>query len=313
VTGRRLSATVRLPRAVGGRRATLALAVLSTALAAGALEAGLRWRGVGAVTEFAPHPRWGYLMRPSQKVWSYGHPVTINARGLRGPEFALPKPAGLTRLLFVGDSITYGGGRLRDEELFCRVVEALASSGGRRQEVVNLSAPGWSPQNWWAYLETESLLDADFVVMSLPDIDLDRPFATMGRHGLRERSPSLRLGSLLVRLLAASDRRPRPSPDERRRAMEANLGAVEALRARAGPNFLAVLIPARPPSSREAAWTSFLDALPGALDLRGALAADDYMDELHLNARGHRKVAEAIYRRLLTASSPASAGPRPAP
>jgi GDSL-like lipase/acylhydrolase family protein len=291
VTGRRV---------VGGRRATLALAALSIALAAGALETGLRWRGVGAATEFTPHPRWGYLMRPSQRVWSYGHPVTINARGLRGPEFALPKPAGLTRLLFVGDSITYGGGRVRNEELFCRVVEALASSGERRLEVVNLSAPGWSPQNWWAYIETEGLLGADFVVMVVPDIDLDRPFATMARHGLREHSPLLRLGSLLVRLQAAYDHRPRPSPDERRRAMEANLRAAAALRDRARPNFLAVLIPGRPPASREADWSRLFEALPGALDLRRALTVDDFMDELHLNAQGHRKVGEAIYRRLPT-------------
>ncbi|HEY6547771.1 MAG TPA: hypothetical protein VI589_07685, partial [Vicinamibacteria bacterium] len=129
-----------------------ALALASIAAAVLLFEAGAHGLGWGQVVEFVPDPHWGYLMRPSQTVWSFGLPVHINALGLRGPEVPALKGQGRSRVLFVGDSITYGGGRVAEEELFVRLFEADARQGRLEVEAVNLSAPGWSPQNWRAYL-----------------------------------------------------------------------------------------------------------------------------------------------------------------
>ena len=262
------------------------------------LEVGLRRFGYAQLMEFVPDARFGYLMRPSRETWAYGHPVAINDHGLRGPSFVVPKASGVVRFVFAGDSVTYGGGRLRERELFCRIVEARAAEDGHLVESVNVAAPGWSPQNWWAYFQDRGLMDADALVMVLPTIDLDRPFATMERHGLREHSPMLRLSVFLARFESLYWRRPGVSADERREAVKRNLSVIAAVRGRAGGRLLAVLLPSRPGMTSRSLWALFEPLVPGALDLREALGRDDFMDEIHLNARGHRKVGQRISDRL---------------
>jgi len=103
----------------GGVAAALALAL---AIA----EASLRLAGIGQITEFTPDQRWGYLMRAGQVVHSRGRPLRINALGLRGSDVEEVKAPRSVRALFVGDSVTYGGGRIAEEQLFCRIVEEQA-------------------------------------------------------------------------------------------------------------------------------------------------------------------------------------------
>ena len=73
------------------------------------------------------------------------------------------------RIILIGDPVTYGGGRIREGELFCRVVATLGQRAGKNVEIVNLSAPGLSPQNWWRYVERNGLHEADIVVLVLPE------------------------------------------------------------------------------------------------------------------------------------------------
>jgi hypothetical protein len=65
--------------------ARLSLAVVAVVLVLCLAELGMRILGVGGVMTYAPDPRFGYLMRPSQVVSTYGDPIEINALGLRGP------------------------------------------------------------------------------------------------------------------------------------------------------------------------------------------------------------------------------------
>jgi hypothetical protein len=118
-----------------GLSAAAALATLA------ALELALRVAGVGEVMTYRPDPRFGYSMAPNQSISTYGPIVAINALGLRGPPVEEKKPAGRARVLVLGDSVAYGGGRVREEELFCRVLESRARARGRDVEVVNVSAP----------------------------------------------------------------------------------------------------------------------------------------------------------------------------
>jgi lysophospholipase L1-like esterase len=300
-----------VPPAPRRRRALARLLLVAGAalLALGVAEGALRVLGVGGVMTFAPDERWGYLMRPGQVVYAYGHPVATDARGLRAPAGREPGPPTALRILFVGDSVTYGGGRIREAELFCRRVERALAEEGVPVRVTNASAPGWGPQNWRGYLAAEGLLGADVVVLVLPECDLARPFATMAMHGFRQRAPRTRVGAVLGKLAALA--RPRDpyaahDPDEAHRA---NCAAARWLKGRAAGEaaVLAVFLPGRPAGGEALAaapsprWGCFETVFPGALDLRGDLGDPGlFLDPIHLSPAGHALVAERVLERLRT-------------
>lgn len=69
-----------------------------------------------------------------------GVEVHVNSRGMRGPDFEVPKPSGRKRILAVGDSSVYGFG-VEDSEVFSSV---LADRMGAPVEVLNGAVGGYS-------------------------------------------------------------------------------------------------------------------------------------------------------------------------
>src|SRR5262245_35872832 len=79
----------------------------------------------------------GWEMVPGKEHYTYQHRVQVNALGLRGPELA-PKAADETRILFLGDSLTYGQGVGDDETVPYALEQALRTrEPGRAWSVVN--------------------------------------------------------------------------------------------------------------------------------------------------------------------------------
>jgi lysophospholipase L1-like esterase len=69
------------------------------------------------------HPRRGYQLREGYDgVSKFGVHLQVNSVGLRGPELAVPKPAGTRRVLVLGDSITFGWG-VEEPDTFARRLE----------------------------------------------------------------------------------------------------------------------------------------------------------------------------------------------
>jgi lysophospholipase L1-like esterase len=231
--------------------------------------------------------------------------------GLRGPEVRSPKPAGSRRILFIGDSVTYGGGKIREEALFCRIVEASLNKNGIAAEVVNLSAPGWSPQNWIRYVESNGFHEADLVVLTLPECDLARGFATMEENHFRDKAPPLRLQSVLAKLTfiyhASVDSRtvqasgsvaPAASDLRAERNIEAVSTLMRLCENREIP-LLTVLTPTVPGSSDQRYWPEFKAVLPHVLDLTDKLNDPHlFFDGSHLNVAGHSLVGREIFDRL---------------
>jgi hypothetical protein len=276
----------------------MAASVLLTLAAAELLARLLGW---GGVVVFEPNDHWGFLMKPSQVVYTYGHPVRINSLGLRGAELCEPKPASTLRIVFVGDSVTYGGGRIPEERLFCRQFETRARREGIDAEVVNLAAPAWSPQNWWGYIEKHGLYDADIVVLVLPECDLARLFGTMDLGGHWDHAPPLRMQSLASKALSRFYHERLFARHRREEVIAANLNAMQHLvEGRENIAFLAVLIPSRVPSQPdEHLWSEFLSHLDDPLDLRQDLQDPSFfLDGSHLNAKGHAYVGEKIFEKL---------------
>lgn len=277
----------------------IALAAASVALVLGVAELGMRIAGVGEIMTYRFDPRFGFAMRPSQRVSTYGNPIEINSLGLRGPELFDPKPKDVLRVLFLGDSITYGGGKIPEQDLFVRRIEKLAAQHSLRVEAANVAVSGWSPANWSAWLGVHGTLDADVLVAVIPEIDLARPFARPEQHHLIEEPPRLRLSIFYLKWVAAR----LPGVPLTADALAENVHAVTQLVATLGPTpFLAVFVPSRPGGRSTAPeyWAPYQALFPDFVDLRGTLGAEDFFDDVHLSAAGHRVVAERIYSRLET-------------
>lgn len=279
------------------RTGKLLLVLASLLFALALLELGLRVAKWGDIVAYVPDPDCSYRLKPSQSVESYGHALRINALGLRGPEAASPKPAELTRVVFVGDSVTYGGGRLREEELFVRLLEARARADGLSVEALSVSAPGWGPQNMRGYVASRGLHEADLVVLVLPQCDLGRPLTTMQMQRFQEEPPSLRV--LSVAHKAYDSLVPPPWTRQDPAVMAPlNVQAIQDLLRLAGEvPVVTVLLPGAPGYRDHAVlWPAFEQLSPRRIDLRGRLEdASLFMDELHLTRAGHARVAELLY------------------
>jgi hypothetical protein len=119
------------------------------------------------------HPTRGWALRPNLRdVPAFpGKTVSSNSRGLRGKrEYTLDKPAGVTRIVVLGDSFTFGED-VSDDEAWPSRLEALMPA----TEVLNLGVHGYGHDQMLLYLKEEGLrYRPDVVVVGfLPD-DMER-------------------------------------------------------------------------------------------------------------------------------------------
>ncbi len=116
-------------------------------------------------------PGAGYtLMRPGSTYEWQGIPVAINEYGLRNPQTPYEKPAGIFRVLNLGDSVAMGWG-VRQEETYGRLLQErlnAGASGDAAYEVINAATPGWNLENELAYLQGEGLkYEPDLILLDL--------------------------------------------------------------------------------------------------------------------------------------------------
>jgi lysophospholipase L1-like esterase len=99
-----------------------------------------------------------------------GVPVTINREGLRGDEISTPKPPHTTRLVAVGDSITFGYG-ITAEDTYAKVLEKRLNANAsavKRYEVLNGGTLGGSLGDYLHFLSQKAeKLQPDIVLIGL--------------------------------------------------------------------------------------------------------------------------------------------------
>jgi lysophospholipase L1-like esterase len=86
----------------------------------------------------------GYRMVPGLK----GRGIQINSHGLRDEERQWQKPAGVKRILGIGDSFTFGY-QVRLDECYLKQLEKRLNQDGELWEVINAGVSGY---NMWQYL-----------------------------------------------------------------------------------------------------------------------------------------------------------------
>ena len=129
--------------AKASRRAEMVLLLASIALALLVAEGVTRLLSGGAASGYAP-------LRTGRRERQ-----PINALGYRDLERVQPKPAGIRRLVCLGDSFTWGVGVLFDDAWPQRVERLLSRVRNERWEAVNLAEPGMNAVQQVSRLESE--------------------------------------------------------------------------------------------------------------------------------------------------------------
>ena len=166
------------------------LVVSSVLLAAGAgelaarvIDAALPVRELRGLHELRPDRGWVYGLRPGAEGRlpdSGDVPYRINEDGFRGPRHARPKPAGVFRIVVMGDSVSFGYG-VAEPESWPRLLEASLdgqASGlpGPEVEVVNLGVGGYNAFNEARLFEDVGLgYQPDLVLVQFCINDLNDP------------------------------------------------------------------------------------------------------------------------------------------
>lgn len=165
------------------RVASLLLAGLGLALPLTLLDCGLRPFVEPKTTLYAPDRELGWKLVPDAEDEHGGVRVRINARGLRGPALADAKPPGGLRILWLGDSVTFGYGVEEVAVFPYRVAALLAPRLGRPVESVDAGIGGYAPWQEQIWLEREGWRYApDLVVVGFVLNDLTEPLSLV-RYG----------------------------------------------------------------------------------------------------------------------------------
>jgi GDSL-like Lipase/Acylhydrolase family len=275
----------------------------------------------------------------------------INALGYRDLERVQPKPAGVRRLVCLGDSFTWGVGVLFDDAWPQRVERTLSRTRHERWEAVNLAEPGMNAVEQVSRLESEGFgYQPDVVVLAWVLNDSEDEDAAEARRArdwaeAKRRKPglvdALAARSALVRLVrtrvdATLENRRRisgylsmyadgyPGWEKARRAL-VTMGGL--CRGRGVP-FVVVIFPlfanpldqhypfaelhAKVAQAAGEAGAKVVDLLPSYRTLDWRLLVVDGTADEHPNEIAHRIAAQAIARAMDEVVPRPAAPPPPA-
>jgi len=125
------------------------------------------WRYAQDLKQVSEIPGVGHEHRPGMSGVYMGVPVAINSMGLRDREYSLEKPAGVTRILMLGDSLTFGWGA-PEEGTTSKALERLLNAGGPgRYEVINTGVGNTNTAMQTAYFVNKGYrFQPDIVVLN---------------------------------------------------------------------------------------------------------------------------------------------------
>jgi hypothetical protein len=281
-------------------------------------ELTLRYLGLGHPILYYTNASFRYAQQPNQRqARRRGAAVTIDSKGLRGTrDWAATADA---KILFVGDSVTWGGTYIDDRDVFsdgaCANLErALA----KRFVCGSASANGYGTDNMAARIRHMNVADEGALVVTLIAADTIRGLADAEGQFLFTRRPPPPFRALwevstfaawrtfhLLRPLA--ERRADNDLNVAERSLD-NLFAALRETARPSRKVLLVLSPMRDElNGRESELTrhvrvllahSGFEVLDLHADVSAAVAPGFYYDAMHLDVVGHRFYAERIARQL---------------
>jgi lysophospholipase L1-like esterase len=292
------------------------------------LEGAARYLGLGDPVLYYNDIWGGMRPLPNQHVSRLrGATVTVDANGFRTP---VPEQPDSLRILYLGDSVTWGGTSIDDTALFTEVAADVLRAQGRPVYAMNSGVIGTSLLNHkGVFQDYDGKLDA--VVWLFPWGDVKRSFAHLGTTHASRYKPRFALVEVIDHVVPKYWRRisrvaPPPEEDFRKiqrtagdksffekmlaERKERNLDAIRDVVAEAKQRGVPVILGVTPyrqgdalePLSPEA--VTFLDEMAAAgvtvFDVSAVLAQAPagieacYIDLTHLSAEGHQVVGQAL-------------------
>ena len=162
-------------------------------------EFGLRLLlGVGAPPLLRADAEIGYLFRANQDLTRFTNHIHINQYHQRSEDISLADSSRFARVLFLGDSVTWGGVLTDQSQTYPELFEEeMGQWCGHPTEALNASAGSWSIGNLRAYAERFGFFGSDLVVLQIGQGDLTAPTSDSSGVGnlcsLPRRPPTLAL------------------------------------------------------------------------------------------------------------------------
>ena len=122
----------------------------------------------------------GWRLRPGYRGPDLGGgpDFRVNRKGLRGPEVEYEKPAGVKRILYLGDSVAFGWKLPHRDTFPARAEPHIARLARVEVETINSGVGGYSPWQELVYLREEGLrYDPDLVLVSFVLNDVTEKFS----------------------------------------------------------------------------------------------------------------------------------------
>ena len=272
----------------------------------------------------------------------------VNSSGYRDVEHTKEKPAGVRRILFVGDSFTYGVGILLDDTYPKRTERALSISRSEKWESIVMAVPGVGTAEEAKIIESEAFAySPDVLVLGYVLNDAEDPDAAERRRATEwteaealRRNPPLWRRSAFLRL--AADRLHGSRENRRRienhlalyrdqapgfRAVKKSIDVIATRCREKSVPFVVILFPlfANPlgedypfasvheemAAALRSAGVTFVDLLPYYQGMDWHLLVVEGARDEHPNEIAHRIAAQALISAL--ESTPLSPMPPPDP
>ena len=158
------------------------------------------WKYARKLKRVAEHSDQGHLHIPNRSAHLMGVDVAINSHGHRSKEISIKKPSGVTRIMMLGDSLTFGWG-VPTEETVSVKLEKLFTKNDQQIEVINTGIGNTnSEMQISTFLDKGVLFSPDIVVLNyfINDAELTpRPTKNiLMKYSAAYVFLSLRLGSI---------------------------------------------------------------------------------------------------------------------
>lgn len=145
----------------------------------------------------------GYLFQADQDLHRFGNRVHINSYHQRSEDLGTEPDTAVSRVLFLGDSVTWGGALVNQRNTYPEVFENRAERECRKPvESLNASAGSWGVGNLRAYMEEFGTFGSDLVVFQIGSQDLLQGKSDSDPVGVYPSMPTERPASAIQELVS---------------------------------------------------------------------------------------------------------------